>query len=488
MRKVVFGCFVLAALSLLLPARGLHFDSWAWVVWGRQIPLLELDTLGGPSWKPFPVIFTTVFAPLSKLDDGIPAMLWLVVARAGGFLSIAMAYRLASRLVEEHRPSVRTDRSRPSTAGSEDVGGPERWIALCAGVTAGAVMCITPRWGLLIAQGYTEPLAAGLLLWGIERHLDGHRGHAFFLCFLVALNRPEFWPFLGAYAVFLLLKEPRHRALVAGCLVLLPALWLVPEWIGSGDPFSAGKQARSEPAWSLSHQDHPWLAALHRSAGLMLHPLKLCALFGLVWGIHRRNWAIIAMGGAVAFWLVLVSIMTQGGFSGNPRYFLLAVGLTTVLAGIGVARLVAIASTTRARVAITALLVLVIAPFAYLRAPHAGRELSFATGNATLHHQFEDAVRKAGGPAAVVEHGKPFVNRGFVTHMAWELKLPIRAIQRKGAPRRVVFTVRYRHSGRPPTIAVGSHVQTLTEVGPWRVLEVNGPPPDGIAASVAAPR
>ncbi len=464
-RKVVLGCFVLAALSLLLPARGLHFDSWAWVVWGRQIPLMELDTLNGPSWKPFPVIFTTLLAPFSKLDDGIPAMLWLIVARAGGFLSIAMAYRLASRLA-----------------------GGERWIAITAGLTAAAVMCITPRWGLLIAQGYTEPLAAGLLLWGIERHLDGHRGHAFFLAFLVALNRPEFWPFLGAYALFLWVKAPHHRALVAGCLVLLPVVWLVPEWIGSGDPLSAGKQARSEPGWSLSRQEHPWLAALHRSAGLMLHPLKLCALFGLIWGIRRRNWAIIGMGGAVAFWLVLVSVMTQSGFSGNPRYFLLAVGLTTVLAGIGVARLVAIAPTTPGRVAIAALLVAAVAPFAYLRAPYAEREVAFAVGNATLHHQLEEAIRKVGGPAEVVEHGKPFVNTGFVTHMAWELKLPIRAIQRKGAPRRVVFAARVRHTGRPPTIVFGSEVETLAEVGPWRVLEVNGTPGDGIASSVAAPR
>ena len=459
------GCFVLAALSLLLPARGLHFDSWAWVVWGRQIPLLELDTLGGPSWKPFPVLFTTVFAPFSKLDDGIPPLLWLVVARAGGFLSIAMAYRLASRLA-----------------------GPERWIAVTAGVTAAAVMCITPRWGLLIAQGFTEPLAAGLLLWAIERHLDGHRGHAFFLGFLVALNRPEFWPFLAGYAVFMWLKEPRHRVLVASCLVLLPVVWLVPEWVGSGDPFSAGKQARSEPAWSLSRQDHPWLAALHRSAGLMLHPLKLCALFGLIWGIRQRNWTIIGMGGAVAFWVVLVSIMTQGGFSGNPRYFLLAVGVTTVLAGVGVARLVALASTTPGRVAIAALLVLVTAPFAYLRAPYAGRELSFAAGNAVLNRQLEDAVDRAGGAKVVSERGKVHVNRGFIPHMAWELKLPIRALQRKGAPRRVVFTARYRHSGSPPTIVFGSDIETLTEVGPWRVLEVNGTPPDGIASSVAAPR
>lgn len=465
MRKVVLGCLVLAALSLLLPARGLHFDSWAWVVWGRQIPLLELDTLGGPSWKPFPVVFTAIFAPFSKIDDGIPPLLWLVVARTGGFLSIAMAYRLASRLA-----------------------GRKRWIKITAGVVAAAVMCITPRWGLLIAQGFTEPLAAGLLLWAIERHLDGHRGHAFFLGFLVALNRPEIWPFLAGYALFMWLKEPQHRLVVAGCLLLLPVMWLVPEWIGSGDPFSAGKQARSEPAWSLSRQDHPWLAALHRSAGLMLHPLKLCALFGVIWGIRRRNWAIIGMGGAVAFWLVLVSIMTQAGFSGNPRYFLLALGVTTVLAGIGVARLVALGSTTRGRVAIAALLVLVTAPFAYLRAPYAGRELSFAAGNAVLNRQLSEAVDKAGGATAVTERGKVHVNRGFIPHMAWELKVPIRALQRKGAPHRVVFTARFRHSGRPVAIVFGSEVETLAQVGPWRVLDVQGTPPDGFASSVVAPR
>jgi len=463
-RKVVLGCFVLAALSLLLPARGLHFDSWAWVVWGRQIPLLELDTLGGPSWKPFPVVFTTVFAPFSKIDDDIPPLLWLVVARAGGFLSIAMAYRLASRLV-----------------------GDEPWLKVTAGVVAAAVMCITPRWGLLIAQGFTEPLAAGLLLWAIERHLDGHRGHAFFLGFLVALNRPEFWPFLGAYAVFMWLKEPEHRVLVAVCLVLLPVMWIVPEWVGSGDPLSAGKQARSEPAWSLSRQDHPWLAALLRSAGLMLHPLKLCALFGVIWGIRTRNWPVIGMGGAVAFWLVLVAIMTQGGFSGNPRYFLLAVGVTTVLAGIGVARLVALGHSTPARLAIAAVLVAVTAPFAYLRAPFAWREVSFAVGNAKLNQELEEAVDEAGGPG-VAERGKVHVNRGFIPHMAWEMKLPIRALQRPGAPHRIVFTARYRHSGRPVPIVFGSKLKTLAQVGPWRVLDVRGTPPDGFFGSVVAPR
>jgi hypothetical protein len=463
-RKVVPWCFVLAALSLLLPARGLHFDSWAWVVWGREIPLLELDTLGGPSWKPFPVVFTTIFSPFSKIDDGIPPMLWLVVARAGGFLSIAMAYRLAARLVGE-----------------------EKWLKVIAGVVAAFVMCITPRWGLLIAQGFTEPLAAGLLLWSIERHLDHHYGHAFFLGFLVALNRPEFWPFLGAYAIWLWIKQPEHRVLVAVCLLLLPVMWIVPEWVGSGDPLSAGKQARSEPAWSLSRQDHPWLAALLRSAGLMLHPLKLCALFGVIWGWRTRNWPVVWMGGAVAFWLVLVAIMTQGGFSGNPRYFLLAVGVTTVLAGIGVARLIALAHSTPGRTAIAAAIVVVTAPFAYLRAPFAWREVSFAVGNAKLNRWLGQAVDEAGGPK-LAEQGKVHVNRGFIPHMAWEMKVPIRALQRPGAPHRIVFTAKYRHSGRPVPIVFGSKVKTLAQVGPWRVLDVRGTPPDGFVGPVVAPR
>ena len=47
-------------------------------------------------------------------------------------------------------------------------------------------------------------------------------------------------------------RSPSERALLAGLAVALPALWLVPEWLGSGDPLAAGAQARSEPSWSLS--------------------------------------------------------------------------------------------------------------------------------------------------------------------------------------------------------------------------------------------
>ena len=48
---VVGGCVALSALALLLPAT-LAYDPWAWLTWGREIAHLDLDTTGGPSWKP----------------------------------------------------------------------------------------------------------------------------------------------------------------------------------------------------------------------------------------------------------------------------------------------------------------------------------------------------------------------------------------------------------------------------------------------------
>src|SRR5438128_1722822 len=59
---------LLGAASLLLAAATLplqaapSYDPWAWIIWGREILHVGLLTTGGPTWKPLPVIFTTVFA------------------------------------------------------------------------------------------------------------------------------------------------------------------------------------------------------------------------------------------------------------------------------------------------------------------------------------------------------------------------------------------------------------------------------------------
>jgi hypothetical protein len=64
------------------------------VIWGRQVEHLHLVTAGGPSWKPLPVLLTTL---LARFGSAAPN-LWLIVARAGGLLALALAFELAFRL------------------------------------------------------------------------------------------------------------------------------------------------------------------------------------------------------------------------------------------------------------------------------------------------------------------------------------------------------------------------------------------------------
>src|SRR5918992_1700967 len=85
----------LAGLSLLAPIEP-AFDPWAWLVWGREIADLELDTGGGPSWKPLPSL---IAVPLAGLGDAAPE-LWLLIARAGGLMALVLAWRLAARLAD----------------------------------------------------------------------------------------------------------------------------------------------------------------------------------------------------------------------------------------------------------------------------------------------------------------------------------------------------------------------------------------------------
>ena len=60
-------CLVLGVVSVLTLPSLPGYDSFSWVVWGHEIahhvigPGQPLIFRGGPSWKPLPVVFTTIF-------------------------------------------------------------------------------------------------------------------------------------------------------------------------------------------------------------------------------------------------------------------------------------------------------------------------------------------------------------------------------------------------------------------------------------------
>jgi hypothetical protein len=452
----ISACVGLAALSLLLPSEP-SYDPWAWLVWGREILHLELDTEGGPSWKPLPVALLALVAPLG---DDLPVAVWVVIARAGALLAMVLAYRLAARLA----------------------GGPAPGRAV-AGATAAVFLLLTPDWFQLAAHASEAPLAVALMLWAVERHLDGRRGHALALGALVCLMRPELFPFLAAYALWLAWIEPGRRRVVAALLVAIPLAWVVPEWIGSGDPLDGGSQARSEPYWSLSHAERPWLRALervHNHAGLAVEVLAAAAVVSAVALIRREAHgpAVQALAAAAALEAALFVGMTQAGFSGNPRYVLPALAVLCVLAGVGAARAAQAGAALAMRVAQAgaepaarvaggvgaperrqtgaprpriapltgaaagiAVVALLATPLLQGRVGRLEFEAREVGRRMELQRDLARAVEAAGGADALRALGSATTNRALHSRLAWELGYPIQDVER-GYGHRVVLRTR----------------------------------------------
>jgi hypothetical protein len=161
--------------------------------------------------------------------------------------------------------------------------------------------------------------------------------------------------------------------------------------------------------------------------------------------------------------------MTQAGFSGNPRYALPSLALWCVLAGVGLGRLLRVG---RAGVVVGAAgvlaLALVAAPGINARVERFRVEVDEVGRRMDLHRYLAEAVRQAGGAAAVNRFGPASVNRALETHLAWELGRPLTEIE-TASGQGVVFSSsrEFLAGGRPmrrPADAV-----PLARVGSWNV-------------------
>ncbi|MGB2711124.1 MAG: hypothetical protein WBC33_06370 [Conexibacter sp.] len=403
------AALALGALSLLYPSTP-TYDPWAWIVWGREIVHLDLQTTGGPSWKPLPVIFTAVF---SLFGDAAPD-LWLVVGRGGAVLAVLLAFRLGARLT-----------------GGRGV------PAITAGVVAAVALIISSQFVRTMSLGNSEGLLVAFTLWGVERHLDGRYRQAFVLGFLAALLRPEVWPFLGVYGLWLLLIDRRALWLVASGFALIPVLWFLPELWGSGNLMRAADRAKQPNPNSPAFAEHPFAQVIEDTWPLVITPVKAAAGFALVlaaidWIRNRRQGAVLAVGLLAIAWIVLIAGMTQAGFSGNPRYIILGTSMLAVVGGVGFGRVVAFAQGLVARlpsprvatVAAAAVFVAMAVATAHWAQPRFAnfddldRALRY---QAQLRFDLEDALAKAGGAQAFAACGHAATGKFQVPLVAWHL-------------------------------------------------------------------
>jgi len=464
------AALILAALSLLAPSTP-TYDPWAWIAWGREITQFDLDTRTGPSWKPFPVLFTTPFA---FAGDAAPE-LWLVIARAGALLAVAFAYRLAARL-----------------------GG------ALAGVLAAVGLVLSSGWVRNAWVGNSEALLVALLLLAIERHLEGRRDQALALGLGAALLRPEVWPFLGLYGLWLWFSDPGLRRWLAAGALAVPALWFGPELWGSGDPLRASSRAQEgiaadRPALAES----PALEIVRDGVELLLAPIAIGFLVAiaiaaaflvrvrrpdspgrlLVAGVAQSRVSIargdaicvLALAAGALAWLALVAVMTEAGYAGNQRYLVPAGAIACVVGGVGLAWLARAAGAWRGsglQAAATVAILLACSPFFYARGRDVVELRRALAYEAHLNGELDDAIERAGGRARVLACGQPFTGPYQVPVLAWQLGLHGRQVGFQPRAPAIVFSARPTRTQRPaPALPRdGRGLERVAKTERWRVL------------------
>jgi hypothetical protein len=453
---VAFAVLGLAALSFLVPSAP-TYDPWAWIIWGREIVHLDLSTVDGPSWKPLPVLFTIPFS----LFGGLAPDLWVFVARAGTLAGIVMLFRLG-----------------------------RRFAGLPGGVAAVVPYALAPWTVRNAAMGNSEGLLVALALAAFERHLDGRPRAAFLFALGAALLRPEAWPFVGLYGLWLLWREPAARRIVVVGFAALPALWLLPEWWGSGDLLRAAHRAQNprgnspafaeDPVRAVIDQFHLMLAQRVWTGGIVA--LGLALVVGLVlrraprWRDVAAVAALLVMAG---LWVLEVALMTSDGFSGNIRYLIMPAALVCLAAGIGIGWLGRAVLGSRLVGASAVALVLAALVGVWFAAP--AREtlpadIDAVTYQARLSDNVRGLIARAGGPARVKACGDVYTGPFQVPLVAWNLRLHTTQVTSLAPPVRpaVVFRAKSIAGSRPgPSIrSLGDpgDVRTLSIAPGWRIV------------------
>ena len=438
----------LTALSFLAPSAP-TYDPWSWIIWGREIVHLDLSTVEGPSWKPLPVLLTTPFALFGDLAPD----LWLFVARAGALAGVLFTFRLARRL-----------------------GG------IPAGAAAAAAYALAPWTVRNAAMGNSEGLLVALALAAVDRHLDGRTRAAFVLAIGAALLRPEVWPFVGLYGLWLLWRAPRLRGLVLAGFGSLPVLWLLPEWWGSGDPLRAMHRAQDPRPNSPAFADNPVRAVLEQFDLMLTRPFWIGLIALAVAMIVRRPGrreaqivAALALGAAV--WVAEVAVMTSDGFSGNIRYLILPAAVMWILAGTGIGWLARAALGERAvrgGAFAVALAVVAAAAFAWPTRETLPLDREALEFQAVRSQALGPVVAQAGGAERLLACGEPYTGPFQVPLVAWHLRVHIDRVLLE--PKRPGVVVRTQSNPGvppgPPLDGVGGEagVQTFAIGGGWRIV------------------
>jgi hypothetical protein len=445
--------WLLGAIGLLVVSVGVvlwggtrpGYDPYGWLVWGKLTIHWNLDTNGAPSWKPLAYVITVPLAVFGHYA----LWMWMVIAVAVSLAGPIFAWRIAFWLTES--PPER------------------RYASYAAGAfAAAAVLGIAPGVGLgvgyshFIFSAQSDTMIVSLCLAAIDCHLCGRRRWAFWLWVLASLGRPEAWPFLGVYTVYVWRVIPSMRRWVLAGLALIPVLWFGIPAISAKSWFVAGNNALHSPrelhgsklTGTIQRFHHlqaapVWIAAtiatilafISVPPALLRHPREWWSRLP-----HRQRWTLILAAGALS-WLVIEIAFVLHGWPGVPRYLFEPAGVVAVLAGIFVGRVILdlpslIASRlSRPRIKpplaarlgnwsalfVLAVLVVAMVPAARTALRSERLDLRHERARAMEINRLSTVVKRVGA-ARILACGQPDLEIGYQSVLAWYLGVKIGAL------------------------------------------------------------
>ncbi len=398
------------------------YDAYGWLVWGYQTLRLHLDLGGSPSWKPLPFLLTVPYA----LGGYYELHLWMITAVAVALAGSVFAARIAYRLVAGEALDQR--------------------LAACAAAGfAGAAVLALRDYSHFILSAQTDPMIVSLTLAAIDMHLLGRRRAAFALGALAGLGRPEAWCLLGPYSLYLWLRAPSLRFIVAAGWGAILFLWFGIPTITNGRPFVSAQLAFNSPRALLHHQIG---GTIQRFAGLYDLPIWLAAAATVVWAILRRQWLIATLAGTAALWVLTEIAFALHGWPGLPRYMFEPAAICGVIAGIGFGWLL-IKPPRRSRhvlrlagPALALVLVAALIPDAKARFDAERSDLRAQHDRTAEINALMKSVTALGGSARIRSCGVPVVDVEWLSAMAYALHSDVGFVGYKTKGRRpiVVFT------------------------------------------------
>ncbi len=417
---------VAVALGILLWARTRpSYDAFGWLVWGYQTLHGSLDLGGAPSWKPLPYVFTVPFAIFGRAQ----LWLWMISAVAislgGAVCGARTAYRLTLRGIDGANPAAPLGTSR--LRGASATRG-QHWAALAAAAFAACAVLGIEDYSHYILSVQSDPVIVACVLGAIDCHLCGRRRWAFWLLVLAGLGRPEGWPWLAIYGLYLWLRVPGTRTMiVAGAFVTL-FFWFGIPTITNDRPFVSAQLAFNSPRELKSNQ---LFGTLGRFTELEYLPIWIATLACVAMAALRRNRLVLALAAGAAGWVIVEIAFAFHGWPGLQRYMFEPAAVCGVLAGVTVGWLLAEAPRIHRRIPrwagapIVLILVLFLLPDALAREHTEHKDLIHERGRTTEIKLLPALIADLGGQTHIRSCANPVVDVAWVSSLAYYMNMDV---------------------------------------------------------------